>query len=85
MDHFHQAFFTPRSVAIIGASSDPTKLSYAIVDNMTRYGFPGSIYPINPKGGVILDHAVYASVLEVPSEIDLAVIAIPARLVADAL
>ena len=53
MDSFHQAFFAPRSVAIVGASNDPVKLSYAIFDNMTRYGFPGVIYQINPKGGTV--------------------------------
>ncbi len=85
MDNFHTAFFTPQSVAIIGASADPTKLSYAIVDNMTRYGFPGRIYPINPKGGIIGGHQAYPSVLEVPGDIDLAVIVIPAPLVAQAM
>ncbi len=85
MDNFHNAFFTPQSVAIIGASADPTKLSFAIVDNMTRYGFPGKIYPINPKGGIIGGHQAYSSVLDVPGEIDLAVIVIPAPLVAEAM
>ncbi len=85
MDNFHRAFFEPRSVAIIGASSDPAKLSYAIVDNMTRYGFRGRIVPINPKAGIILGHQAYPSVLDVPDEIDLAVIVIPAPLVAGAL
>lgn len=85
MDNFSQAFFHPRSVAIIGASSDPTKLSHAIVDNMTRYGFPGRVYPINPKGGLILGHQAYASIGEVPDSIDLAVIVIPAPLVAGAM
>jgi acetyl coenzyme A synthetase (ADP forming)-like protein len=85
MDNFHRAFFEPRSVAIIGASSDPAKLSYAIVDNMTRYGYRGRILPINPKGGIILGHQAYPSVLDVPDEIDLAVIVIPAPRVAEAL
>ncbi len=85
MDNFHSAFFTPESVAIIGASADPTKLSFAIVDNMTRYGFPGKIYPINPKGGIIGGHQAYPSVLDVPGAIDLAVIVIPAPLVAQAM
>ncbi len=85
MDKFHRAFFAPRSVAVIGASSDPTKLSYAVVDNMTRYGFPGHVYPINPKGGTILGLPVYPSVHDVPDEIDLAVIVIPAPLVAEAM
>ncbi len=85
MDNFYRAFFTPQSVAIIGASADPTKLSYAIVDNMSRYGFPGRIYPINPKGGIIVGHLAYPSVLDVPGDIDLAVIVIPAPLVAKAM
>ena len=85
MDNFHRAFFEPRSVAIIGASSDPSKLSYAIVDNMTRYGYPGHVYPINPKGGLILGLQAYASVLDVPDEIDLAVMVIPAPRVAAAM
>ncbi len=82
MDNFHRAFFEPRSVAIIGASSDPSKLGYAIVDNMTRYGYKGHVYPINPKGGLILGLQAYASVLDVPDEIDLAVMVIPAPRVA---
>jgi acetyltransferase len=49
---------------------------------MIRYGFPGRIYPINPKGGLILGLQAYPSVLDVPDEIDLAVIVIPAPLVA---
>lgn len=85
MDNFSQAFFHPRSVAIIGASADPTKLSHAIVDNMTRYGYPGRIYPINPKGGIILGHQAYASLMEVPDIVDLAVIVIPAPMVAAAM
>ena len=85
MDNFHRAFFEPRSVAIIGASSDPSKLSYAIVDNMTRYGYTGHVYPINPKGGLIVGLQAYASVPDVPDEIDLAVMVIPAPRVAAAL
>ncbi|MDE3087966.1 MAG: acetate--CoA ligase family protein [Chloroflexota bacterium] len=85
MDKLHRAFFIPQSVAIIGASSDPRKLSYAVLDNLTRYGYPGSVYPINPKGGAILGLKVYPSVLDVPDDIDLAVIVIPAPQVASAL
>ncbi|MCL4395454.1 MAG: CoA-binding protein [Chloroflexi bacterium] len=78
MERFRQAFFEPRSVAIVGASSNPAKLSYAIMDNMTRYGYAGRIYPINPKGGTVAGQEVLPSVLDVPGEIDLAVIVIPA-------
>ncbi|MGB8645483.1 MAG: acetate--CoA ligase family protein [Anaerolineae bacterium] len=78
MDNLTQAFFSPRAVALIGASGDPDKLSYAILDNMMRYGYGGRIYPINPKGGQILGLDAFPSVLDVPGEVDLAVIAIPA-------
>jgi acetyl coenzyme A synthetase (ADP forming)-like protein len=85
MDNFARAFFAPRSVAIVGASNDPSKLGYAVLDNMTRYGYPGRLYPINPKGGEILGRRTYTSVFDVPDEIDLAVIVIPAPHVAGAM
>ncbi len=85
MDNLHRAFFEPRSVAIIGASNDPTKLSFAVIDNMTRYGYPGRIYPINPKAGIIAGHQAYRTVCDVREDIDLAVIVIPAPLVAGAM
>jgi acetyl coenzyme A synthetase (ADP forming)-like protein len=81
------AFFKPRSVAVIGASTDPTKLGYTVVQNLVDSGYVnrGKIYPINPKAEEILGQKVYASVLDVPGEIDLAVVVIPAGIVADAL
>lgn len=85
MDNLTRAFFAPRSVAIVGASNDPNKLGYAVLDNMTRYGYPGRVYPINPKGGLILGLPTYPSVADVPGEIDLAVIVIPAPQVAGAM
>ncbi|MFP3867812.1 MAG: acetate--CoA ligase family protein [Desulfobacteraceae bacterium] len=77
-----QAFFQPAAVAVIGASRDPAKIGYAIVDNLKQCGFPGSIYPINPQSTEILGFKTYPSVLDVSGEIDLAVIAIPAARVA---
>jgi acetate---CoA ligase (ADP-forming) len=73
------AFFQPRSVAIIGASSNPAKLGYAVVRNLVEGGYAqrGRIYPINKGGGVILGYPAYASVLDIPDPIDLAVIVIP--------
>jgi acetyltransferase len=81
-------FFTPDSVAVIGASSDPKKLGYAVVDNLVNGGYlkdGRQVFPINPKGGSILGQAAYRSVTEVPCPIDLAVIVIPYMLVPDAL
>src|SRR3990172_6594669 len=81
------AFFQPQSVAVIGASSNPEKLGHAVLKNLVEGGYAqrGSIYPINPGGGDILGYPVYASVLEVPEPIDLAVIVIPYPRVPEAL
>ena len=75
-------------MAVIGASSDPKKLGYAVVDNLVNGGYlkdSRQVFPINPKGGSILGQAAYRSVTEVPCPIDLAVIVIPYMLVPDAL
>ncbi len=73
-----QYFFTPRGVALIGASSSPDKLSYGVMENMTKYGFQGAVYPVNPKGGEILGHTCYTDISNVPDPVDLAVVMIPA-------
>jgi acetate---CoA ligase (ADP-forming) len=72
-------FFDPSSVAVIGASSNTTKLGYAVLKNLVDGGYSekGDIYPINPGSDAILGYKAYPSVLEVPGPIDLAVIVIP--------
>jgi len=82
-----EAFFQPASVAVIGASSNPSKLGYAVLKNLVEGGYAqrGQIYPINPGGGEILGKPAYVSVLDVPAAIDLAVIVIPYPLVPAAL
>lgn len=71
--------FEPRSVAVIGASHDPDKVGYKILENIIAGGFKGKIFPVNYKGGKILGLTVYQSVLKIKEEIDLALIAIPAK------
>ncbi|MBI4496810.1 MAG: CoA-binding protein [Chloroflexi bacterium] len=78
-------FFAPRSVAVVGASHNPQKLGYFLMDNLLRERFPGPIYPVNPRGGTILGLKVYPAVQEIPGPVDLAVIAVPAPLVVAAL
>ena len=73
--------FEPRSVAVIGASENPAKIGYRIVENIVNSGYRGGIYPINPKGGEIIGRKVYRDLSEVDDKVDLAVIAIPARFV----
>jgi len=80
-----ELFFHPRGVAVIGASSNPDKLSHGVVRNLKEHGYPGEIYPVNPKGGEILGLKVYPDISEVPDPLDLAVIMIRAQWVPDAL
>ncbi len=77
--------FNPQSVAVIGASREPKKVGYAVVNNLVSFGYKGDIYPINPSAGDILGKKAFPSVSAVGREIDLVVVSIPARLVADAL
>jgi acetate---CoA ligase (ADP-forming) len=72
-------FFRPTSVAVIGASTNPSKLGYAVVKNLVDCGYTkaGTVYPINPGAAEILGLPAYASVSQVPGSIDLAVIVIP--------
>jgi acyl-CoA synthetase (NDP forming) len=70
--------FQPESIAIIGASPDELKSGGMFVSSLLKDSYRGAIYPINRKEQEIMSLKVYASVLEVPGKIDLAVIAIPA-------
>ncbi|MCK5794642.1 MAG: CoA-binding protein, partial [Anaerolineales bacterium] len=78
-----EEFFNPKSVAVIGASTSPGKLGYAVLENLVEGGYVdiGTIYPINPKADEILGQKAYPSVLEVQGDIDLAVIVIPYKFV----
>ena len=77
-----EAIFRPQSVAVIGASTAPGKLGHDILANLKNGGFPGTIYPINPKADEILGLKVYKSIADTPAAPDLAVVVIPAKLVA---
>jgi acyl-CoA synthetase (NDP forming) len=82
------AFFAPKAIAVIGASTDPQKLGHAVLDNLVHGGYLANgrrLYPINPKASEILGLPAFASVTDVADPIDLAVIVIPYRLVPDAL
>ena len=74
---------TPKSVAIIGASNDETKLGGMLLKNMINAGFEGNLYPVNPKGGEIQGLKAYTSITEIPEPVDLAVISIKAAFVPD--
>jgi len=71
----------PKSVAVIGASRNESKIGGALVANLVRHGFRGPIYPINPNAQEIQGLKCYRSIGEVPGEVDLALIAVPAEAV----
>ncbi len=73
----------PRAIAVIGASDQPGKIGNSVMRNLVDGGFPGEIYPVNPKASEILGKRVYADVSELPDGVDVAVFAIPAKLVVD--
>ncbi|MFC4001957.1 GNAT family N-acetyltransferase [Prauserella oleivorans] len=68
----------PRSVAVIGASTDPTKIGYAVLTNLLAADFSGPVYPVNPEHASVRGVRAYKSVLEIPDPVDLAVVAVPA-------
>ncbi|WP_457741532.1 acetate--CoA ligase alpha subunit [Thermococcus sp.] len=80
-----EALFRPKSIAVIGASEKPGKIGYAIMKNLVEYGYEGKIYPVNIKGVEIkIGNRVfksYKSILDVPDEVDMAVIVVPAKFV----
>ncbi len=74
-------FFRNESVAIIGASSDPTKVGYAIAKNSLSYG--GEVFFVNSKGGELFGKNLFTSIAEIEGDIDTAVITIPSKFVVD--
>src|SRR2546426_120165 len=75
----------PEAVAVIGASAEEGKIGNSVMKNLINGGYQGAIYPIHPKAGEIMGHKAYPSVKAVPGVIDVAVFAIPAKFVAQAL
>ncbi len=78
-----QRLLFPTSVAVVGASNDEGKIGNAVFRNLLRMGFQGPIFPVNPDARHVIGVPAYRSVLDVPDEIDLVVIAVPASSVPD--
>jgi len=74
-------FFSPKSVAIVGASADPQKLGHRVLKNIIEDGYKGKIYPVNPSSTSILGLKVFSSLKEIPGQLDLAVVVVPAKFV----
>ncbi|MBD3349486.1 MAG: acetyl CoA synthetase, partial [Candidatus Eisenbacteria bacterium] len=76
--------FNPRSVAVIGASGNESKIGHKILSNILTGGYDGRVYPVNPKGGEILGLPVARSMKEVEEGIDLVCTCVPAKYAYDA-
>lgn len=77
-----EAFFSPKVVAIVGVSDDPSKIGSVIFNNMIDAGFSGKLYPINPKHKTLYYHEGFPKVSDIPEkEVDLVCIVVPAQFV----
>lgn len=72
------AVFKPRSIAVIGASRRKLTIGNKLLHNLLQYEFAGVVYPVNPNAKVVAAVATYPSVLDIPGEVDLAIIITPA-------
>jgi len=75
------ALFSPRAIAVVGAGRSPQSIGYQLVNNLLEFGYKGSIHPVNPKADEVLGQACYHSIEELPEPVDLAVLALPAKLI----
>ena len=75
------AILNAESVAIIGASKDPTKRGLQTIRSLVDEKYEGRIYPVNPKEKKIMGFDCYKNVSDIPGEVDIALIATPARTV----
>jgi acetate---CoA ligase (ADP-forming) len=70
----------PKSIAVVGASDTPGKVGYTVLKNIIDGGYRGKIYPVNLKDPRVQGMKAYPTVLDVPGEIDAAVLVVPAKL-----
>ena len=79
--HSIERLLAPRSVAVIGAGRERGSIGHEVFRNLIAGGFQGPVYPINPKAPHVASVRAYPSVGDVPDDVDLAVICVPAPLV----
>ena len=78
-----QRLLAPRSIAVVGASTEPGAVGHQVLRNLLEGGFAGPVYPVHPTAPSVASVRAYASVLDVPDDIDLAVVVVPAEAVFD--
>ena len=76
--------FNPHSIVVYGASSDPDKLSGRPLDYLKRFGYAGGLYAVNPRRETVQGVPCHAAIADVPGNVDLAIIVVPAHAVPEA-
>ncbi len=71
----------PRSIAVVGATNRPGSVGLAVFRNILSVGFEGVLYPVNPKAKFVQSVKAYPKLTDIPDEVDLAVIIVPAEIV----
>lgn len=77
--------YSPRSIAVVGASHNPKKIGHRFILSLKRGGYKGAVYPINPAGGEVAGFPAVNSIGEMPNGVDLVVLAVPAQASIDSL
>ncbi|MEM2673614.1 MAG: acetate--CoA ligase, partial [Candidatus Bathyarchaeia archaeon] len=76
-----EAFFSPKAIAVIGASRESWKVGHKVFRNLVDSGFTGELYPVNPNADEILGFKCHKSVRDISGDVDLAIIVVPAKIV----
>ena len=71
----------PGSIAVVGASRYPNKVGYKVIEGLQKWGYDGKIYPVNPRADKVAGLKAYPTVMDIPDDVDLVFIALPAHLV----
>jgi acyl-CoA synthetase (NDP forming) len=74
-----RSLFEPNSVAVVGASEDPTKFGYLLMKNLIELGYSGKIYPVNKSRDTVLGYKCYPTVKSIPNDVETVIIIVPAQ------
>jgi len=76
-----KTLFHAKSVAVVGVSDNPNKIGSVVLGNLIKAGYKGDVFVVNPKHKKLYGHTSYSSLKEIPKEVELVCIAVPARFV----
>jgi len=77
MQHSLDPIMRPRAIAVVGASRSPNTIGHQILSNLIRHGYQGAVYPVNPGATSVSSIRSYASIAEIPDQVDLAIVVVP--------